>query len=73
MQSSSSPIIIIIEGVDNVVKGEVVNRLNEWFDTRSLDVFAFAQKTQEEAERPKLCLHMSKNYHEKSFSDFKKS
>jgi polyphosphate:AMP phosphotransferase len=135
MQSSSSPIIIIIEGVDNVVKGEVVNRLNEWFDTRGLEVFAFAKKTQEEAERPKFWrywqslpfrgrialfsgswytgslihsafgelsseafdahmnritafekmltedgaviikfwLHMSKNYHDKSFKEFKKS
>ncbi len=54
MQSTHSPVIIIIEGVDNAVKGEVVNRLNEWFDTRGVEVNAFGKKSDEEAERPKF-------------------
>lgn len=48
------PFIIIVEGVDNVIKGEVINRLNEWLDARSLQVQAFTAKSDEEAERPRF-------------------
>ncbi len=54
LQSLPYPIIIIVEGVDNTVKGEVVNRLNEWLDTRGIEVYAFGAKTDEEAERPRF-------------------
>ncbi len=48
------PVLIIIEGVDNASKGELINRLNEWLDTRGLEVHAFGHKTDEENERPRF-------------------
>ncbi|MCP5162379.1 MAG: polyphosphate:AMP phosphotransferase [Hahellaceae bacterium] len=54
LTSADFPVIIIIEGVDNVSKGEVINTLNEWLDTRGLSVHAFGAKSDEEAERPRF-------------------
>ncbi len=46
------PVIIIISGVDGAGKGEVVHRLNEWFDPRGLDTHSFWHETAEEREHP---------------------
>ncbi|MDG9670104.1 polyphosphate:AMP phosphotransferase [Hahella sp. CR1] len=48
------PVYILLEGVDNTCKGEVVNLLNQWLDTRGLEVTGFGPKTDEEAERPRF-------------------
>ena len=47
------PVIIIVSGVEAAGKGEVVNRLNEWLDTRGMQTFAFWDETDEERQRPR--------------------
>ncbi|MCG8609821.1 MAG: polyphosphate:AMP phosphotransferase [Pseudomonadales bacterium] len=54
LSAKKRPVIIIVEGVDNGIKGELINRLNEWFDTRGLEVHAFGHKTEAEHERPRF-------------------
>jgi polyphosphate:AMP phosphotransferase len=39
--------------VEGAGKGEVVNRLNEWLDTRHVQTFAFWDETDEERQRPR--------------------
>ena len=46
------PVIILIAGVEGAGKGEVVNTLNEWLDTRGIQTHAFWDETDEETERP---------------------
>ncbi len=52
LRNSNIPVIIIVSGVEGAGKGEVVNRLNEWFDTRGLETYAFWDESDEERERP---------------------
>jgi polyphosphate:AMP phosphotransferase len=47
------PVIIVIAGVEGAGKGEVVNRLNEWLDTRGVQVHAYWDETEEEHQRPR--------------------
>jgi len=47
------PVVVLISGVDGAGKGEVVNRLNAWLDTRGLAVHAFWDASDEERERPR--------------------
>lgn len=54
LKSDGPSIIIIIEGVDNVSKGEVINRLGKWLDPHGLDITAFGPKTDEELARPRF-------------------
>ena len=44
--------LIIVAGVEAAGKGDVVNRLNKWFDSRGLQTHAFWDETDEEKERP---------------------
>jgi polyphosphate:AMP phosphotransferase len=44
---------IIVSGVEGAGKGEVVNRLNEWLDTRGIETHAFWDETEEEQQRPR--------------------
>jgi polyphosphate:AMP phosphotransferase len=44
--------LIIVAGVEAAGKGDVVNRLNKWFDSRGLQTHAFWDETAEEQERP---------------------
>jgi polyphosphate:AMP phosphotransferase len=46
------PVIVIVSGVEGAGKGEVVNRLHEWLDTRGITTSAFWDETDEERERP---------------------
>lgn len=50
---SGLPVVVLISGVDGAGKGEVVNRLNAWMDTRGLEVHAFWDASDEERERPR--------------------
>lgn len=47
------PVIILISGVDGGGKGQIINLLNEWLDTRYMQTFAFDEPSDEEKERPK--------------------
>lgn len=44
--------LIIVAGVEAAGKGDVVNRLNKWFDNRGVQTHAFWGETDEEKERP---------------------
>ncbi|MBK5932243.1 polyphosphate:AMP phosphotransferase [Halochromatium salexigens] len=53
LRDSHIPVIVIVAGVEAAGKGEVVNRLNEWLDTRGMQTFAFWDFSDEERERPR--------------------
>lgn len=46
--------LILISGVEGAGKGEIVNQLNEWMDPRHIQVHAFREPSDEEAERPQM-------------------
>ncbi|MGD8514447.1 MAG: polyphosphate:AMP phosphotransferase [Granulosicoccaceae bacterium] len=46
------PMLLIVAGVEGAGKGEVVDRLHKWFDSRNLETHAFWDETDEELERP---------------------
>ncbi|KAA6186330.1 polyphosphate:AMP phosphotransferase [Thiohalocapsa marina] len=50
---TDTPVVVIVSGVEAAGKGEVVNRLNEWLDTRGVQTFAFWERSDEERERPR--------------------
>lgn len=52
LRETNIPVIIIVSGVEGAGKGEVVNRLNEWLDTRGIETTAFWDESDEEQERP---------------------
>ena len=45
------PVIIIVSGVEGAGKGEVVNELNRWFDTRGVQTHV----TEALYRNPRLC------------------
>ena len=53
LREAKTPVVVIISGVEGAGKGEVVNRLGEWLDTRGVQTFAFWDETDEERERPR--------------------
>ncbi len=44
--------LVIVAGVEGAGKGDVVDNLNKWFDSRGLETHAFWDETDEEKERP---------------------
>jgi polyphosphate:AMP phosphotransferase len=53
LKDSNIPVIVVVSGVEAAGKGEVVNRLNEWLDTRGVQTFAYWEASDEERERPR--------------------
>ncbi len=53
LKTSDTPVVVIVSGVEAAGKGEVVNRLNEWLDTRGLQTHAYWGESDEERERPR--------------------
>jgi polyphosphate:AMP phosphotransferase len=47
------PVIVLVSGVEAAGKGEVVNRLNAWLDTRGVTTHAFWDEPEEEREKPR--------------------
>ncbi len=54
LRESQTPLVIVIAGVEGAGKGEVVNRLHKWLDTRWVTTHAFWDATDEETERPRF-------------------
>ena len=54
VKRSDFPVIILISGVDGGGKGDVINLLNEWMDSRYMRTIAFSKPSDEEKERPKF-------------------
>ncbi len=52
IEKKGFPVIILINGVDGAGKGETVNLLNEWMDTRHIQNHAFGPPSEEERARP---------------------
>jgi len=52
LSKTNMPVIIIVSGIDGAGRGDVVNALNEWLDTRGLETIALDSLTDEEGERP---------------------
>ena len=46
------PVILLLTGLEGAGKGEVVNHLNAWLDTRNVQVHAFWDESEEQKERP---------------------
>lgn len=53
LAESGVPVIVLVSGVEAAGKGEVVDRLNEWLDTRGVQTWAFWDLSDEERERPR--------------------
>ena len=53
LKTSKTSVIVLVAGVEGSGKGEVVNRLNEWLDTRGVQTHAFWDQTDEETARPR--------------------
>jgi polyphosphate:AMP phosphotransferase len=45
-------VLVLVNGVDGAGKGEVIQLLNDWMDTRNLQTIAFSAPTEEERHRP---------------------
>lgn len=54
VKENGFPVIILISGVDGGGKGDVINLLNEWMDSRYMSTTAFRKPSDEEKERPKF-------------------
>jgi polyphosphate:AMP phosphotransferase len=52
LRETEIPVIVIVSGVEGVGKGEVVNCLNKWLDTRGIQTHAFWDESDEEQDRP---------------------
>ncbi len=53
LRDANFPVIVVISGVEGAGKGRMVNRLNEWLDTRGLQTFAYWDESEEDRERPR--------------------
>lgn len=52
LMQTNITVVVIVSGVEGAGKGEVVNRLNKWLDTRGISTNAFWDESDEERERP---------------------
>jgi len=52
LKEAGFPVIVLFHGVDGAGKGETVNTLHEWMDTRLITTQAYDTPTTEEAQRP---------------------
>ena len=53
-EQAKFPVIILVGGVDGAGRGETVNLLNEWMDSRFLQTHGMGEPSDEEMERPMM-------------------
>jgi AMP-polyphosphate phosphotransferase len=53
LRETDVPVVVIVSGVEAAGRNEVVNRLQEWLDTRGVSTAAFWDESDEERERPR--------------------
>ncbi len=54
LASKKIPVLVLISGQDGAGKGETINILYEWMDPRFMSTLAFAEPSDEEADRPEM-------------------
>ncbi|MBL8114329.1 MAG: polyphosphate:AMP phosphotransferase [Acidobacteria bacterium] len=54
LEGGTTPVIVLVNGVDGSGKGETVNLLNEWMDPRHIRTEAFGGMTAEDRARPEM-------------------
>jgi polyphosphate:AMP phosphotransferase len=54
LKAAGFPVIVLVHGVDGAGKGDTVNTLHEWMDTRLILTRAYDTPTTEESERPRF-------------------
>jgi len=54
LRLTKKSLIVIVSGVEGAGKGQVVDKLNRWFDTRDVQTHGFWDDTEEEQERPRF-------------------
>ena len=52
-RAAGLPVLLLITGVAGAGKGELVNRLHEWLDSRNVRTHVFWDETDEEKQRPR--------------------
>ncbi|MEJ2450004.1 MAG: polyphosphate:AMP phosphotransferase [Gammaproteobacteria bacterium] len=52
LKQQNKAVLILLAGVDGARKSDVIDQLNKWMDTRSIQVHAFWNNSNEETERP---------------------
>jgi polyphosphate:AMP phosphotransferase len=52
LRNTGTQVFVITAGVPGAGRSDLVNRLNEWLDTRDMRTYAFWDETDEERERP---------------------
>ncbi len=52
-RAAGLPVLLVITGVAGAGKGELVNRLHEWLDSRNVRTHVFWDETDEEKQRPR--------------------
>lgn len=52
LEKSSSPVLIVLHGVDAGGRTEMLHVLHEWLDTRYLSTCAWSDRSEEERQRP---------------------
>lgn len=52
LRDDNFPVLIIISGVNDGGKGDIINLLNEWMDARGIQTHAFDVPSEDERQRP---------------------